>query len=150
MHLIFFDFSKNFTVFEICRLKLNFLCERYSHCIYSSCSIELTKTGNTWCLSAVSNNLPNWFFKSVNRCDLNLDSWSSMMMTVVICVQTFVYVCICLHLSFLYKHLYTFVFVYKPTCNQPKLADSVLSDFPFARTMSPPRFPPGAPSSLCC
>ena len=29
------------------------LCERYSHCIYSSCSIELTKTGNTWSLTAV-------------------------------------------------------------------------------------------------
>ena len=30
------------------RLKSKFLCERYSHCIYSSCSIELTKTRNTW------------------------------------------------------------------------------------------------------
>ena len=35
------------------RLKSKFLCERYSHCIYSSCSIELTKTGNTWSLTAV-------------------------------------------------------------------------------------------------
>ena len=35
------------------RLKLKFLCERYSHCFYSSCSIELTKTRNTWSLTAV-------------------------------------------------------------------------------------------------
>ena len=35
------------------RLKLKFLCERISHCIYSFCSIELTKTRNTWSLTAV-------------------------------------------------------------------------------------------------
>ena len=35
------------------RLKLKFLCEQYSHCIYSFCSIELTKTRNTWSLTAV-------------------------------------------------------------------------------------------------
>ena len=37
------------------RLKMKFLCERFSHCIYSFCSIELTKTKNTWSLTAVSN-----------------------------------------------------------------------------------------------
>ena len=36
-------------------LKLKFLCERYSHCTYSSCSIQLTKTRNTWSLTAVQN-----------------------------------------------------------------------------------------------
>ena len=35
------------------RLELKFLCERFSHCIYSFCSIELTKTRNTWSLTAV-------------------------------------------------------------------------------------------------
>ena len=37
------------------RLKSKFLCERYSHCIFCSWSIELTKTRNTWSLTAVSN-----------------------------------------------------------------------------------------------
>ena len=36
------------------RLKSKFLCERYSHCIFSSCSIDLTKTRYTWSLTAVS------------------------------------------------------------------------------------------------
>ena len=49
------------------RLKSKFLCERYSHWIYSSCSIELTKTVNTWSLTA-----------SVLRCWDNegLESWN--------------------------------------------------------------------------
>ena len=34
-------------------LKLKFLCNQISHCIYSFCSIELTKTRNTWSLTAV-------------------------------------------------------------------------------------------------
>ena len=34
-------------------LKSKFLCERYSHCIFSSCSIDLTKTRYTWSLTAV-------------------------------------------------------------------------------------------------
>ena len=36
------------------RLMSNFLCGRYSHCIFSFCSIELTRTRNTWSLTAVS------------------------------------------------------------------------------------------------
>ena len=32
------------------RLKLKFLCNQISHCIYSFCSIELTKSRNTWSL----------------------------------------------------------------------------------------------------
>ena len=32
------------------RLKLKFLCKRIFHCIYSFCSIKLTKTRNTWSL----------------------------------------------------------------------------------------------------
>ena len=32
---------------------ITMLCERYSHCIFSSCSIDLTKTRNTWSLTAV-------------------------------------------------------------------------------------------------
>ena len=35
------------------RLKLKFLCERFSHCIYSFWSIELTRTRNTWSITAV-------------------------------------------------------------------------------------------------
>ena len=35
------------TVSRYGRLKLKFLCERFSHCIYSFCTIELTKTRNT-------------------------------------------------------------------------------------------------------
>ena len=34
-------------------LKLKFLCERFSHCIYSFCSIELNNSWNTWSLTAV-------------------------------------------------------------------------------------------------
>ena len=48
--------SDNFYHFSFSRygrLKSKFLCERYSHCIFSSCSIELTKTRNTWSLTAV-------------------------------------------------------------------------------------------------
>ena len=36
------------------RLKLKFLCERFSHCIYSFCSTELNKFWNTWSLTEVS------------------------------------------------------------------------------------------------
>ena len=36
------------------RLMSNFLCGRYSHCIFSFCSVELTRTRNTWSLTAVS------------------------------------------------------------------------------------------------
>ena len=36
------------------RLKLKFLCERFSHCIYSFCSTELNKFCNTWSLTEVS------------------------------------------------------------------------------------------------
>ena len=35
------------------RSKLKFLCKRISHCIYNFCSLELTKTRNTWSLTAV-------------------------------------------------------------------------------------------------
>ena len=41
MHLIFFNFSKNFTFSRYRRLKSKFLYERYSPCIFSSCSIDL-------------------------------------------------------------------------------------------------------------
>ena len=52
---LFSSIFQNFAPFpRYGRLKSKFLCERYSHCIYSSCSIELTKTGNTWSLTAVS------------------------------------------------------------------------------------------------
>ena len=34
------------------RLKLTFMCERFSHCIYSFCSTELTKSRNTWSLKS--------------------------------------------------------------------------------------------------
>ena len=40
-------------VSRCCRLKLKFLCNQISHCIYSFCSIELTKSRNTWSLTAV-------------------------------------------------------------------------------------------------
>ena len=43
------------------RLKLKFLCDRFSHCIYCSfCSIELTKSRNTWSLIAVMQNHAIW------------------------------------------------------------------------------------------
>ena len=48
MQFIFFNFLRRATG----RLKLKFLCERFSHCIYSFCSIELSKTRNTWSLTA--------------------------------------------------------------------------------------------------
>ena len=51
---LFSSIFQNFAPFpRYGRLKSKFLCERYSHCIYSSCSIELTKTRNTWSLTAV-------------------------------------------------------------------------------------------------
>ena len=34
------------------RLKLKFLFEQFSHCIYSFCSTELTKSRNTWSLKS--------------------------------------------------------------------------------------------------
>ena len=47
--------SKNFAPFtRYGRLKSKFLCEQISHCISSFCSIELTKTRNTWSLTAVT------------------------------------------------------------------------------------------------
>ena len=48
------DYFYHFSFSRYGRLKSKFLCERYSHCIHSSCSIELTKTANTWSLTAVS------------------------------------------------------------------------------------------------
>ena len=42
------DYFYNFSFPRYGRFKSKFLCERYSHCIFSSCSIELTKTRNTW------------------------------------------------------------------------------------------------------
>ena len=47
------DYFYHFSFPRYGRLKSKFLCERYSHCIFSSCSIELTKTRNTWSLTAV-------------------------------------------------------------------------------------------------
>ena len=47
------DYFYHFSFSRYGRLKSKFLCERYSHCIFSSCSIELTKTRNTWSLTAV-------------------------------------------------------------------------------------------------
>ena len=41
------------------RLKLKFLCERFSYCIFNFCSIELTKTRNTWSLTAVADHNEN-------------------------------------------------------------------------------------------
>ena len=42
------DYFYHFSFSRYGRLKSKFLSERYSHCIYSSCSLELTKTGYTW------------------------------------------------------------------------------------------------------
>ena len=48
------------------RFKLKFLCKRFSHCcIYSFCSIELTKTRNTRSLTAVCHDL-SYFQKGGN------------------------------------------------------------------------------------
>ena len=35
MQFIFFNFSRRAAIFRYGRLKLKFLCERFSHCIYS-------------------------------------------------------------------------------------------------------------------
>ena len=48
------DYFYHFSFPRYGRLKSKFLCERYSHCIFSSCSIDLTKTRYTWSLTAVS------------------------------------------------------------------------------------------------
>ena len=47
------DYFYHFSFPRYGRLKSKFLCERYSHCIFSSCSIDLTKTRYTWSLTAV-------------------------------------------------------------------------------------------------
>ena len=58
---LFSSFFKKISPFSrYGRLKLIFLCERYSHCIHSSCSIELTKTRNTWSLTAVHEIYLKW------------------------------------------------------------------------------------------
>ena len=48
------DYFYHFSFPRYGRLKSKFLCERYSHCIFSSCSIDLTKTRYTWSLTAVT------------------------------------------------------------------------------------------------
>ena len=51
---LFSSFFQNFAPFpRYGHLKSKFLCELYSHCIFSSCSIDLTKTRYTWSLTAV-------------------------------------------------------------------------------------------------
>ena len=66
-------------VSRYCRLKLKFLCKQISHCIYSSCSIELTKSRNTWSLTAVYEYLTLEFPK---QCNSNMkgdyDGWESL------------------------------------------------------------------------
>ena len=52
--LFFSTFYVELPVSRYGRLKLKFLCERFSHCFYSFWSIELTRTRNTWSLTAVS------------------------------------------------------------------------------------------------
>ena len=47
------DYFYHFSFPRYGHLKSKFLCERYSHCIFSSCSIILTKTRYTWSLTAV-------------------------------------------------------------------------------------------------
>ena len=52
---LFSSIFQNFAPFpRYGRLKSKFLCERISQCVYSFCSIELTKTRNTWSLTAVT------------------------------------------------------------------------------------------------
>ena len=51
------DYFYHFLFPRYGRLKSKFLCERYSHCIFSSCSIDLTKTRYTWSLTAVPNHI---------------------------------------------------------------------------------------------
>ena len=52
------DYFYHFSFPRYGRLKSKFLCERYSHCIFSSCSIDLTKTRYTWSLTAVLSDSP--------------------------------------------------------------------------------------------
>ena len=47
------------------RLKSKFLCERYSLCIFSSCSNDLTKSRYTWSLTAVPSTLAGWYCKEM-------------------------------------------------------------------------------------
>ena len=44
------DYFYHFSFPRYGRLKSKILCERYSHCIFSSCSINLTKSRYTWSL----------------------------------------------------------------------------------------------------
>ena len=66
--------SKNNSIFQnfapflrYGRLKLKFLCERFSHCIYSSCSIELTKTRDTWSLLGLNSSVFVWGRKETRK-----------------------------------------------------------------------------------
>ena len=47
------DYFYHFSFPRYGRLKSKFLCKRYFHCIFSSCSIDLTKFRYTWSLTAV-------------------------------------------------------------------------------------------------
>ena len=63
------------TVSQIWPFKVEFLCERYSHCIYSSCSTELTKTRNTWSLTAVINKKASLWRSSSKRNTTKQQGW---------------------------------------------------------------------------
>ena len=65
------DYFYHFSFPRYGRFKSKFLCERYSHCIYSSCSIELTKTANTWSLTAVSATFYWWLQNKIHKLAAN-------------------------------------------------------------------------------
>ena len=69
------DYFYHFSFSRYGRLKSKFLCERYSHCIFSSCSIELTKTRNTWSLTAVHCHKEDCWL------DTLMTTWSSFIIT---------------------------------------------------------------------
>ena len=73
--LFLFNFSKISPFSKYGRLKSKYLCERYSHCIYSSCSTELTKTRNTWSLTAVINKKASLWRSSSKRNTTKQQGW---------------------------------------------------------------------------
>ena len=73
---LFSSIFQNFAPFpRYGRLKSKFLCERYSHCIYSSCSTELTKARNTWSLKAVINKKASLWRSSSKRNTTKQQGW---------------------------------------------------------------------------